>query len=256
MPRAARQLSKTGIYHAIMRGINQQRIFEDTDDFNYFYELLKDIVAESDLSLLAYVLMNNHAHFLLREGDFTITDLFRRLGTRYAYYFNKKYMRSGHLFQDRFKSEPVEDDTYFITVIAYILQNPVRAGACESPEQYRWSSLHSLSRSGSIVDREVLFSLISEPELYQLLNVDSDIDPFRPKARGRKRRFEDEEAADVLCSLSGTDSIAMFQRLSHEQQRNAVAELLARQMSIRQIARTSGLSKGLVEKWSGELSKT
>jgi len=178
------------------------------------------------------------------------------LGTRYVYYFNKKYGRSGHLFQDRFWSEPVEDDAYFVTVIAYVLQNPIRAKACESPGQYRWSSLHSLSCSDSIIDRDALFSLISEPELYQLLELASDTDLYQPKSRGRKCRFEDEEAADMLCDLADTDSIAMFQKLNHDPQRSVVVELIARQVPIRQLARVSGLSKGLIEKWTAGLSKT
>ena len=128
MPRQARRKSESGIYHILLRGINRQQIFEDIEDFEKFLEVLKDCKAISDYKLFAYCLMSNHVHLLIKEEKEPIEQIMKRIATRFVYWYNIKYQRVGHLFQDRFKSEPVENDAYFMTVIRYIHQNPLKAG--------------------------------------------------------------------------------------------------------------------------------
>jgi len=84
--------------------------------------------------------MGNHVHLLLQEHQEDIAVTMKRLCTGYARWYNCKYERSGHLFQNRYKSEPVEDDTYFLTVIRYIHNNPVKATLVKTPEEWEWSS--------------------------------------------------------------------------------------------------------------------
>ena len=129
MARIPRIVSGTGIYHVMMRGINRQNIFEDTDDYVRFREILLQMVNPTDengqllparCTFYAYCLMTNHVHLLIRE--------------------NKKYQHYGHLFQDRYKSEPVNDATYFFTLLRYIHQNPVAAGITKSVNVYEWCS--------------------------------------------------------------------------------------------------------------------
>ncbi len=131
MPRQARKKSESGIYHIMLRGINQQQIFEDEEDNTKFIQVLKDCKAVSEYKILAYCLMGNHVHILIKIEKEPIEQVFKRICGRYVYWYNVKYQRVGHLFQDRFKSEPVEDDAYLMTVIRYIHQNPVKAGLCE-----------------------------------------------------------------------------------------------------------------------------
>ena len=114
MPRSARKKSSSGIYHVILRGINKQRIFEDDEDNLYFLEKLKTYKDISGYELYAYCLMSNHLHLLIKEGGDSLSIAFRRIGASFVYWYNRKYSRSGHLFQDRFKSEPVETDEYFL----------------------------------------------------------------------------------------------------------------------------------------------
>ena len=90
--------------------------------------------------LYAYCLMPNHIHLLIKESQEGIGSVIKRIAISYASYFNHKYQRIGHLFQDRFKSEPVDDMNYFITLIRYIHQNPVAAGITSNVEDYVWSS--------------------------------------------------------------------------------------------------------------------
>lgn len=124
MPRQARKKSESGIYHIMLRGINKQQIFEDDEDCQKYLQILKECKAVSEFKLFAYCLMGNHIHLLIQLGKEPIDLIFKRIGSRYVYWYNLKYRRTGHLFQDRYKSEPVEADSYFLTVVRYIHQNP------------------------------------------------------------------------------------------------------------------------------------
>lgn len=127
MPRKARIESKSGIYHIMLRGINRQQIFEDDEDFEKFLWVLKDVKQLSRFKLYGYCLMGNHIHLLLKPENEPLELIFRRIGSKYVYWYNLKYQRTGHLFQDRFKSEPVENISSFFVVLRYIHQNPVKA---------------------------------------------------------------------------------------------------------------------------------
>ena len=118
MPRQARQASGTGIYHVMMRGINHQNIFEEQEDYYQFLNTL-DMMALSyepdgtpsgrNYFLYAYCLMSNHIHLLIHEREDTIGMAIKRIASSYVYYYNHKYSRDGHLFRERYKSEPVND---------------------------------------------------------------------------------------------------------------------------------------------------
>lgn len=254
MPRTARKKSATGIYHVLMRGINQQRIFEDEDDFALYLQILERVKRENPFILYAYCLMDNHVHLLVGERDASLSRVVQRIGGSYAYRFNQKYDRSGHLFQDRFKSEPVEDDAYFVTVLRYIHANPVKAGLCRSAEQYRWSSCRWLGCAGGLVDKPCLFDIVSREELATASGSEGEgVDPFPASCRGRRQRLEDDDAMALLKGASGVDSSGAFQRLSKQEQRRAVGVLFERGSSIRQVARITGLSKGVVEAWRKQI---
>ena len=149
MPRQARESSETGIYHVMMRGINHQNIFEEQEDYYQFLNTL-DMMAQSyepdgtpsgrNYILYAYCLMSNHIHLLIREREDTIVMAIKRIASSYVYYYNHKYSRDGHLFRERFKSEPVNDIAYFITLLRYIHQNPVKAGMVAEVKDYEFSS--------------------------------------------------------------------------------------------------------------------
>lgn len=134
MPRQARMKSKTGIYHVIVRGISQQNIFHDEEDFMKYLEMLERVKKKSGFKLYGYCLMGNHVHLLIHESQDELSVVMKGLGISYAWWYNWKYKRTGHVFQDRYKSECVEDDTYLLTVIRYIHQNPVKAGMVTKPD--------------------------------------------------------------------------------------------------------------------------
>ena len=245
MPRTARKQSESGVFHAMLRGIDRQIIFQDDEDCEKFLQCLTDCQKVCGFTLYAYCLMGNHVHLLLREGKEPLSQIFKRLGVRYVYWYNWKYKRTGHLFQDRFKSEPVEDDTYFLAVLRYIYQNPVKAGLCEKPEEYPWSSYFPSSPYRSLVDWEKLYTMISPEEFSAFLEKSSEMIFLDADIDGRLNDREAAERIKVLCQLAAATD---FSRLPVEMQSQYLHRLQQERCSIRQVARLTGLTKGQVER--------
>ena len=106
--------------------------------------------------------MENHVHFIIFEGSDDLSRIMKRINTSYAYYFNKKYQRVGHVFQDRFRSEAIEKENYLLAALRYIHNNPVKAGIVSHPSQYQWSSCGYVDGNSpiSIVDRDTVLVLL------------------------------------------------------------------------------------------------
>ncbi len=164
MPRKAREKSSTGIYHVMLRGINGQIIFEDNEDYEKMIQVIKEYKEVCGYEINAFCLMSNHVHLLIKEGKEVLGIIFRRIGSKFVYWYNLKYRRSGHLFQDRFKSEEVEDDKYFLSVLRYIHQNPIKAGIVDNIRSYPWSSYKEYFNRNGICDIGFGLSLFSENE--------------------------------------------------------------------------------------------
>ena len=145
----------------MLRGINKQRIFEDDQDYQKFLETIKAHKEASGYKIYAYCLMNNHIHLLMKEGRESLGIAFRRIGASYVYWYNWKYSRRGRLFQDRYKSEAVETDGYFLTVLRYIHQNPRKAKIAKEIQAYPWSSYREYTRKQEIYDIQFALSLFS-----------------------------------------------------------------------------------------------
>ena len=165
MPRQARELSESGYYHLIVRGIGRQAIFEDGEDYAFYLSRLSRYSREASVSVCAYCLMENHVHLLVRDEKGHMSPMMKRLGVSYAHYFNQKYARVGHLFQDRYMSESISNETYLLVVLRYILNNPQKAGICRA-EDYAWSSYALYDREDAFVDTSVFHELLGNTERY------------------------------------------------------------------------------------------
>lgn len=164
MARQSRLHSLTGVYHIMMRGNEKKDIFIDNEDKNKFLNVLFDKKIVSQYKLYAYCLMNNHVHLILNECDEALDVCLKRINVSYAHYFNKKYSRVGHLFQDRFKSECIDSDEYLLSAIRYVHNNPVKAKISGKPDDYRWSSYNSYLYTTDyslLVDSDEILSLFS-----------------------------------------------------------------------------------------------
>ena len=147
MPLRKHQLIKNGYYHVYNRGHNKQPIFFNGRDYVRYLAKLEKYLEKHAVTLIAYCLMPNHIHLLIRQdGDMAIEQFIHRLHTAYTMYFNKKYERVGSVFQGRYKAKPIETDEYLLHVSRYIHQNPLEIIRAQGPalnsdiSTYRWSS--------------------------------------------------------------------------------------------------------------------
>lgn len=141
MPRSPRLDVCGAVHHVIARGIERRNIFRTDRDRMAFVDRLSAVLRDCGTSLYAWCLMGNHFHLLLRSGPVSLSSVMRRLLTGHAVTFNRVHHRSGHLFQNRFKSVLVEEEPYFLLLLAYIHLNPVRAGmiSLDQLDHYRWT---------------------------------------------------------------------------------------------------------------------
>ena len=141
MPRQPRIDSPGLLHHVIVRGIEWGIIFRDDDDRDAFVQRLGKLLAETNTDCYAWALIPNHFHLLLRPQTIELSRFMRRLLTGYAVTFNRRHKRSGHLFQNRYKSIVCEEETYLLELIRYIHLNPLRANRVKDLEElntYPW----------------------------------------------------------------------------------------------------------------------
>lgn len=142
MPRQARLDIPGALHHIMVRGINKADIFEDEQDKTKFLDRLGGTVTAGQCSVYAWVLMSNHVHLLFKSGKDSISSVMRKLLTWYAQYYNRRHNRTGHLFENRYKSILCDEDTYLLALVRYIHLNPTRAGKVKTIEEldgYPWS---------------------------------------------------------------------------------------------------------------------
>jgi len=140
MGRVPRLQIADGTYHVTTRGNDGATIFADDFDRTAFLARLGHMVAQSEWSLLAYCLMGNHFHLMIRTPEPNIAVGMQGLNQWYAQRFNSRYDRTGHVFEGPYDAELIESDGHLLEVTRYVVCNPVRAGLCGLPEQWRWSS--------------------------------------------------------------------------------------------------------------------
>ncbi len=144
MPRKSR-FNLVGIpQHVIQRGHNREPCFYSEQDYRRYLADLKAAAKKYECRIHAYVLMTNHVHMLVTPMvEHGISNMMQALGRRYVYYINKRYHRSGTLWEGRYKSSLIDSDYYLLTCMRYIELNPVRAAMVDHPGEYKWTSYHA-----------------------------------------------------------------------------------------------------------------
>ncbi|MDD3841013.1 MAG: transposase [Clostridia bacterium] len=249
MPRKVREKSSTGIYHVMLRGINGQTIFKCNEDYEDLIQTLKEYKRKSGYEIYAYCLMSNHIHLLIKEIKEDLEIVFRRIGARYVYWYNWRYKRSGPLFQGRYKSEVVEDDQYFLTVMRYIHQNPIKAGIEKDIARYPWSSYNEYLGKKGICDTEFALSLFSHNEkraisLFKEFNIQENDDECL-EYKGPVR-LNDEEATKMIIRIAGVQRPRQVQDFEKGKRNEVIKKLKDSGLSIRQIERLTGISFGII----------
>ena len=247
MPRKARVKSESGIYHVMLRGINQQQIFEEDADYDKLLQIIAEYKATSEFELYAYCLMSNHIHLLIKERKEPLQQVIKRIGTKFVYWYNTKYQRVGHLFQDRYKSEAVEDWRYLKTVLVYIHRNPLKSGICKSLNDYKYSSYSEYLTEAKIVDTELIMENWDSEQFEEAHRKDV-VEKCLDIEEEHQIRLTDEQASEIIKKVAKCKNTAEFQAFETKQRDKYIIKLKQKGMSIRQISRLTGIPKGIVER--------
>lgn len=141
MPRLSRISSEGNFFHIMSQGINKNFIFKEETEINKYIYIMYDLKEEYHIEIIAYCIMSNHAHLLLKINSIEeLSSYMHKLNARFAQYYNKKNNRVGFVFRNRFKSEAIRDEKHLYNCISYIFYNPVKARICARPEEYKYSN--------------------------------------------------------------------------------------------------------------------
>ena len=160
MPRQPRLVAAGYPHHIILRGNNRSAIFHNDGDRRFFIECLKGTKGKTKSRMYSYCFMSNHVHLLIEPStEQGLSNMVQSLGRRYVQYINKKYKRTGTLWEGRFKSSLVSKDSYLIACSRYIELNPVRAKMVKHPKDYPWSSygFRAEGKKDSLLDEDPIY---------------------------------------------------------------------------------------------------
>lgn len=246
MAREARRKSQTGIYHIMLKGIDDRNIFLDEEDKLLF---LKKLIAAKDTAefkLYGYCLMDNHVHLIMEESEEIGTSI-KRITVGYVHWHNNKYGRTGHLFQNRFLSEPVETEGYLLAVLRYIHQNPLKAMLVKQLRDYLWSSYNQYialynERENHIDGHLIKTHFNSSNEFDKFMN-ENDNQKFLEYKQVKK--YTDAMLRNIINKEFNCDNIS---NLSIEERKEQIKEIYqSTGASIRQLGRVLGMGKGVIE---------
>lgn len=258
MPRIARDYNKLKVYHTIIRGIDKQDIFYSEKDRIKFIEIIKDTKEKYNYELYAYCLMDNHVHLVIYDKNEEISKIMQSMQISYASYFNKKYERIGHLFQDRFFSKKVEDRDYLKNLCRYIHQNPLKAGISKT-EEYKWSSYNKYLKFNKLVDTKFLLSIFSENEkeakeefkrFHNTNNTEDKQNEINDMIEYEMyEKVLDEDVRKYVCEIlqiNNVHDILQFNKQTRDDKLSKVKKL--KNISIRQLSRVIGINRKIIER--------
>ena len=236
VPRHMRNLGSTGWEHIILRGINRENLFYDAEDYERFSSTVSRYQKQYAFEIAASCWMCNHVHLLMHAEDGKHAQIIKRIAVSYATYYNRKYDRVGHVFQDRFRSEPVNDEGYLLTVARYIYLNPQRAGICNAAE-YPYTTIQ--------IDGILSGYFDTWEQLSSFLNTEND---DRCMEYDTKSGYSDAEALELLASVNGNRNPQSVQELDKKDRDKMLQELKTSGLTVRQISRLTGVNRNIVQR--------
>jgi REP element-mobilizing transposase RayT len=210
MGRGPRIEYKGATYHVIQRGNNKEFIFREDIDKDYFIKHVMEIIDEMGFKIYGYVLMSNHYHFIIQTLKDPLSKIMHQVNNKYCKYYNYSHTRTGHVFEGRYKGILIEDESYLLSLLRYIHQNPVKAGICSNVEDYYWSS-DKFYRANikSFIDTSFILGMISKnrreaAKAYRSsMQEDDDTDFDNVKIFGTRK---DQAPSDIL-PLEGMEEL-------------------------------------------------
>ncbi|KJS01250.1 MAG: hypothetical protein VR68_05805, partial [Peptococcaceae bacterium BRH_c4a] len=224
-----------------------------------FLWILNKMKADGNYHIYAYCLMYNHVHLLMKEGKDSIQRTMKRIGVSYVYYFNSKYQRVGHLFQDRFRSEEVEEDSHVLAAARYIHNNPVKAGMVRRVNDYKWSSYTEyINKNGNregLVEKSFLLSMLSDSkgraiELFKEHTREKAIDEFIDCEETELKGINKEDLERIISNIlrNSGQTLESIKECGDKSVRNRLIRELKETtgISVRELSRLLEISKDIV----------
>ena len=231
MARSPRQKSYTKVYHIIIRGINKQDILLDTQDLRKFSKELKRTKEKYKFEIYAYAFMSNHVHLIIKDENENLEIMMKSLTVSYSNYFNKKYERVGHLFENRFKSYAIEDESYLKNVVRYIHKNPENA----SLKPYKWTSYYEyINNKQKIIDTKQVMNLF-----------DNSVENFKTYHINYKKYQDYDKNYELISKLQDEEVIKLIQEILNEPNLVKIQnyEINKKKESIQKILKIEGITK-------------
>jgi REP element-mobilizing transposase RayT len=251
MPRSARTQSETNIYHVMLRGISQVQLFYEDADRVAFMDRLQRFKDECGFTLYAYCLMGNHVHLLIKEDEQDLSLIMKKISLSYSCWFNAKYDRNGYLFQGRYKREGVASNEYLLEVVRYIHNNPVKVGESVSS----WTSYDDYTKAPRIADTDFILGLFDDDlaqarqQFAEFINAQPDTEEAA-LLRWEAVKTKDADAIALIKDVAQVSACTDVATAEKDERNRVLALLKKRGLSIRQLARLTGLSRGIVQRAS------
>jgi putative transposase len=214
MPRKSRIIYEGAIYHIYQRGNNKEYIFEDSSIKTFLLRCLSEYNKKFDYEILAYAIMDNHYHLLIRTNTAPINQIMFYINNLLGKYIKTRLERSGHAFDGRYKSKLVDSNAYLIWLLRYIHRNPVKAGISSSPEGYYWSSHHLYANNiASDVNTDLILGMLGEDRIaavkryIDIVNFGGNESDKEKDYEITKNVFELKESSFKYCEINDGSSI-------------------------------------------------
>jgi len=254
MARQARGISNTGYYHVIMRGNNKDYIFNNSKDKAYYMEVLLKLQEEGLINLAAWCLMDNHVHLAIKADSDNMTTAMKRLNVKYAMMYHREHQTVGHVFQDRFKSEPIESDEYLMMVIRYIHQNPVKSKKVNKLEAYKWSSYNNYVKGHMNESMTYVMGLFyNSISAFQEFHQQEDEREYL-EIKEDQIKFKEEKAHRIITKHCNKKGILYDKEIkkNREMMKEIISDLVENSgLSLRSIAKMTNISYSTVQSYKG-----
>ncbi|WP_321971489.1 transposase [Paratractidigestivibacter sp.] len=243
MPRVTRAKSESGFYHVIAKGSGGQNLFECDADYQAFLAYLSKNCEKFGVLVRAYCLMSNHIHLLLEDHEGCLSEVMKATITSYALRFNKNNDHIGHVFQQRFKSQPVEDDGYLLQAVRYIHNNPAKAGICPADE-YRWSSFREYAAGViGVADTSLILEMCGSVDGFLAFSAADDSGGYRFAHRSR---ISETEARELASHILGEIAPASLKTMERRRRDALLFDLKDAGLSMTQIQRLTGIGRWII----------
>ena len=248
MPRRVR-IESCGYHHVYNRGVAKNPIFLDDFDKEKFLKILAEVARNYKLHIHSFCLMDNHYHLLVENLRENLSSALRQVNSSYAMYFNKRYERVGHLWQDRYKSWFIVDSNHLFILFRYIEQNPVKAGMTKKVGEYKYASSYCFIKDAipRFLQNSFVLREFNTLELFKTLEMDLSEDDIKALKKLKTKRYKQEDKK--IVEVIQTPLEELFSSTCNKEERNKnILKAFEEGHSKSAIARKIGLSVAGVSK--------